>query len=248
MENENKRGRFEYTPVIDQQLSDEKTFDLYEVFYRIIEKWRQIILTALVCAVVFLFYTIRFIPATYNATSKLYVIGKRNAAINVSDLQLSNYLAKDYIEVFKTWNIHETVLSRLNLNYSYKKVRDMISITNPIDTRILYITATSTDPQEASDLANMYAEVASEFIAQKMDTIEPSLFEEALVPSAPSSPNKTKNTMMGFILGALLATMFIVIRYLLDDYIKTTEDISRYFGLPTLGIVMLEEKKENKKN
>lgn len=248
MENENKRGRFEYTPVIDQQLSDEKTFDLYEVFYRIIEKWRQIILTALVCAVVFLFYTIRFIPATYNATSKLYVIGKRNAAINVSDLQLSNYLAKDYIEVFKTWNIHETVLSRLNLNYSYKKVRDMISITNPIDTRILYITATSTDPQEASDLANMYAEVASEFIAQKMDTVEPSLFEEALVPYAPSSPNKTKNTMMGFILGALLATMFIVIRYLLDDYIKTAEDISRYFGLPTLGIVMLEEKKEKKKN
>lgn len=79
------------------------------------------------------------------------------------------------------------------------QLSNMVSVTNPQDTRILYVAVQSSDPQEAKDLADTYAQVAREFIAVKMDTEQPNIFEEALLPSRPSSPNKSKNVLFGFV-------------------------------------------------
>ena len=247
MENAKKSEELNHMPAENKQISEvEDAIDLYGLFMKILDQWRQVALSAFAFALIFLLYTVMFITPTYEATAKIYVVSKKNAAINLSDLQLSNYLTNDYVEVFKTWHVHETVLSRLNLNYSYGQVRNMITVTNPADTRILYIKATSTDPAEARDLANTYADVAREFIALKMDVAEPTLFEEALKPTAPSAPSKTKNTMMGFLLGAFLAVAIITLRFILDDYIRTSDDVSKYLGLPTLGMVMLQPDEDKK--
>lgn len=54
-------------------------------------------------------------------------------------------------------------------------------------------------------MADTYAQVAREFIAVKMDTEQPNIFEEALLPSRPSSPNKSKNVLLGFVIGLVLS-------------------------------------------
>ena len=71
----------------------------------------------------------------------------------------------------------------------------MVSVTNPSDTRLLNITVTSEDPVEATNMANEYASVACDYIYQVMGTEEPRLFSEALQPTSPVSPNKTRNTI-----------------------------------------------------
>ena len=63
----------------------------------------------------------------------------------------------------------------------------------------------------------------------------------ALVPSNPVSPNRTRNLMLGFLLGCLLSGGIVVARMILDDKYKTTEDIRRYTGLITLAVVPVEE-------
>jgi capsular polysaccharide biosynthesis protein len=90
-------------------------------------------------------------------------------------------------------------------------------------------------------MANSYAEVVSHFIAEKMETDKPCLISSALVPSAPSSPNKIRNITMGFLIGVLLACVYVMIRMVLDDKIKTAEDILRYTDLPTLAVVPVEK-------
>lgn len=94
--------------------------------------------------------------------------------------------------------MHERVIQKLGLPYDYREIRDMLDVTNPHDTRILYITITSPDPQEAKEIADTYADVAQEFIATTMDTKRPTLFEEALLPISPVSPSMVKNIMTGF--------------------------------------------------
>lgn len=66
---------------------------------------------------------------------------------------------------------------------------------------MLDITVTSPDPQEAADIANEYAQVASQYIADTMATDKPNIMSVALVPSNPVSPNRTRNIMLGFLLG-----------------------------------------------
>ncbi len=70
-----------------------------------------------------------------------------------------------------------------------------------------------------------------------MDMNRPNIFEEALRPSAPSSPNKTRNIMLGFILGGMLAAAIVVIQFIIDDRIRSEEDIAKYVELPVLGVM-----------
>lgn len=221
----------------------EYEIDLLELFYRLLENAKYIVVAALIGALLAWSYTVVVIAPKYTATSKLYVLNTGDSAINLSDLQIGNYLASDYQEVFKNWHVHEMVIERLGLSYSYRTLSKMVSVSNPTNTRILYITATSTDPEEAKVLADTYADVAREFIATTMDTREPNMFEEALRPTSPSSPSKTRNVAIGFMLGFIAACGVITVRYLMDDKIHSSEDVEKYLGIPTLGMLPMQQLK-----
>ena len=211
--------------------------DLVELLNKILDHWVLIAVCAVVGALIMGIYSFWFVTPKYESTSKLYVVNSKDSAINLSDLQIGNYLAQDYQEVFTNWHVLHRVLEELDLNYSYSALRGMIRVTNPSNTRILYITVNSTSPQEAKDIAGTLARVACEFIAVKMDQAQPNIFEEARLPVSPSSPNKSRNILMGFLLGMLLAAGVVVVQYLMDDKIRTPEDIEKLLEQPTLGVV-----------
>ena len=60
----------------------------------------------------------------------------------------------------------------------------------------------------------------------------------------PYSPNTMKNTLMGGILGVLLAAGILAVLHIMDDTVKTSEEIEKYLGLSTLGLIPLEETKD----
>ncbi len=227
----------------EAETGDQFEIDLVELFFRLVENAKYIISAALIGAVAAWLFTVLLIAPKYTATSKLYVLNAGDSAINLQDLQIGNYLASDYQEVFKNWHVHEMVIQKLDLPYSYKRLSDMVSVSNPTNTRILYIKVTSTDPDQAKAIADAYAEVAREFIATTMDTKEPNMFEEALRPSSPSSPSRSCNVLIGFFLGALAAIGIITVRFLLDDKIHSSEDVEKYIGIPTLGVLPLQQSK-----
>ena len=227
--------------------SDTTEIDLVALFYRFLEKIHWIALAGIVGALIAGIIVYVFITPIYQATAKIYIVGS-DTTISLSDLQIGSNLAADYTEVFKTWHVHELVDQRLNLNYSYTKLSNMISVTNPTGTHVLYIRAKSPDPQEAKLLADTYAQVAREFIAVKMDMREPNVFEEALVPAAPVSPTKGRDIVIGFLLGVLLAMAVITVKFISDDRIMTGEDIAKVGNLTTLGMIPLEEMKDDEKS
>lgn len=220
-----------------QEAEAETEIDLIELFYFLLSKMRWIILTALAGAMIAGIYTFYFQTPLYEATSKLYVANSKDSAINLSDLQIGTYLTNDYQEVFRTWEVHEMVVKNLGLSYTYRELQDMLRVSNPKDTRILYITITSPSPSEASTLANEYAAVAKKYIYETMATDEPNLLSVALQPTVPVSPNKSRAVMMGFLLGALLMGGILVARFVMDDKVKTPDDILKHTGLVTLAVI-----------
>lgn len=223
--------------LVAKQEPEEMEIDLIELMYRLLEKAKYIILAAVAGAIIAGVITFQFMTPTYTATSKLYVLNSKDSALSLSDLQIGTQLASDYIEVFSNWHVHEMVIQRLGLDYTYSQMDQKVSVTNPSGTRILYIKVTADSPQAAKDLADTYALVAQEFIAAKMETEMPNVFEEALTPSRPSSPNKARNLILGFMLGALLAAAIIVVQFIADDRIRTSENLEKHLGMPTLGMM-----------
>lgn len=230
-----QKGAVEHTMHGNNQ--EEQEIDLLELLYRLLEKAKYIILASVLGALISGAITIFRITPKYTATSKLYVMNTGESAINLSDLQIGTYLASDYQEVFHNWHVHEMVIKALNLPYNYAQMAGMLNVTNPSGTRILYITVTTDSPLESKQIADAYAAAAQEFIASTMDTKMPNLFEEALLPSSPSSPNKTKNIALGLMAGFALACGIIVVQFLMDDKIHNSEDIEKYLGMACLGIM-----------
>lgn len=223
------------------QVEDADTIDLLDLAYRLLDSWKLILCLALVFALAAGAYTEFLVTPMYEATSTIYVLSRSDSAINMADLQIGTALTSDYIKVFKMWEVHEEVISNLNLPYSYKLMQQMLTVTNDSGTRMLDITFKSASAQEAAAVANEYARVVSQYIADTMSTDKPNIMSIALVPANPVSPNMTRNVLLGFILGAVLAMGIVTVRMLMDDKYKTAEDIRKYTGLVTLAIVPVEE-------
>lgn len=226
---------------------EEDVIDLLELMYRLMGSWKLILCSALAFTMVAVVLTVFCITPKYEATSTIYVLSRRDSAINMSDLQIGTALTNDYIKVFSMWEVHEEVISNLNLPYTYKEMSEMLTVTNDNGTRMLDITFTSPSAQEAADVANEYAKVGSQYIMDTMAIDKPNIMSVALVPANPVSPNKTRNILIGFLAGVVLACGVVTVQMLLDDKYKTADDISKYTGMVTLAVVPVENEKTVKK-
>ncbi len=228
--------------------SDEMEVDMVALLYRLIEKLKWIIAAALLGALLAGIYTANFVTPLYKASSTLYVVNPSDSAIDLTALSLGDKLAADYVQVFKIWHVHEKVISSLGLPYSYRQLQNMLNVTSIANTRMIKITVTSPDPQEAYNIAMAYAEFASAFIEAKMETDKPNIIEEARVPKAPAYPNKTRNIVLGFLLFGILAAVIVVVQFIVDDRIRNTDVVERRLGLPVLGMMPVQENEHSRKS
>ena len=119
----------------------------------------------------------------------------------------------------------------------YQDLLDKVSVHTPADTRIVSITVTDTSPLQAMDIANCIREVAGEHIQNVMDIDAVNVVEEANFPTEKAGPSVLRWTLLGGVLGVFLACAAILVHYLLDDTIKTSEDVEKYLGLSTLALI-----------
>lgn len=237
----------ERTALAAQPEQDEDTIDLLELFMGLLAHWTLIAATAVVGAVLMALYTFFLVTPMYKATATIYVVSRNDSVLNFSDLQVGSELTSDYIKVFEMWEVHEKVISNLDLDYTYTDMASMLSVTNTSDTRMLDITVTNPDPEEAAAIANEYADVGAKYISEKMKTDEPTLMSSARVPENPFSPNKAKNILLGFVVGFVLACAVVVLRTMLDDTYKSADDIRKYTGMVVLASIPLADAGEQPK-
>jgi capsular polysaccharide biosynthesis protein len=99
----------------------------------------------------------------------------------------------------------------------------------------------------AKTLADEIAEVSADRMVNIMEMEKVNIVEQANLPTAPSSPNTMQNAFLGGFIGCIFAAACIIILFLINDSIKTTEDIEKYLSLTTLGTIPLIDSRIIKK-
>ena len=120
---------------------------------------------------------------------------------------------------------------------TYKELKECITVENPSDTRILSITATDKDPEMSKKIADTLAKTSADFIGDKMEVTQPKIIEEGEVPTIQTSPSTKKNVLIGALAGLVLSAGVIILLTLMDDTIKSEDDIENYLGLTTLASI-----------
>ena len=134
--------------------------------------------------------------------------------------------------------IFNEVIDELKLDYTYEEMKKMVSISAMNDTRIIELSVTSTDPQEAMDMANMLAEKSVSYLPELMETPAPNIAERAILPTKKSSPSLTKNVVMGALVLTILCLSVLTVIFLMDDTVKTAEDVEKEFGIMPLAVFL----------
>ncbi len=218
-----------------QQENVEIEIDLKELFLELLNHWGKIFLAMVLMAAIAFSYSKFLVTPQYTSTSILYVLSKSTSITSLSDIQIGTNLTSDYEQVVAGRPILDQVIDNLDLDLTYNELSDKVSLNNPSDSRLLEITVTDPDPQLAKEIADEIAAVASEYIAEKMNQDPPEIIQYGYVAEKASSPSIKKNTVMGALLGAILAIALITLSFLLNDTIMTPEDMEKKVGLQVLG-------------
>ena len=203
--------------------------DLLEIISILLNRFWVIFGAALLAAAAGFMISKFVLTPTFESTTKIYILNKsENTTVTYSDVQMGTQLTKDYAELINSRYVLETVIGQLSLpEMEYKDLLKKVSVHTPTDTRIVSITVTDYDPQQAQNIANCIREVAGEHIQNVMDIEAVNVVEEANLPTVKAGPSVVKWTAVGGILGVFLVCAVILIHYLLDDSIKSSEDVEK---------------------
>ena len=230
---------------------EENTIDLREVFF-VLRRHIWVILAAgiILGACVFI-YTRFFVTPEYQSTTKVYVMPKTSSTtsgdVTNSDLTAGSQLTKDYIQLVKSRPVLETVIATLNLDMTTTELSDSITAEAPSDTRILTINVLNPNPVTARDIANVLRDQVSQQLTAVMNADSVNTVEDASLPTTPATPNVMKNTLLGFLIGIVIACIFYIIQFMYDDTLKSPDDVEQKLGLTTLAVLPATENSKDEK-
>ena len=218
---------------------EELEIDLLEIFDLFRQKLKYIILFFLLGGILAGLGSFLLIDPTYEATAKLYIVSASNdSVVNLSDLQIGTSLTADYNELVMSRPMLESVITNLDLaDMTVRDLEKQIEVTNPSGTRILEITVTSTEPAMAVDIANEMAELAVEWLPEVMESNQPNIAEDAIMPTGKAGPSYVKFTALGALIFAVAYFAVCLIQYLMDDSIRSEDILEHYFGIVPLAAI-----------
>lgn len=160
---------------------------------------------------------------------------QQEAAATYSNLTSSEWLVLTYTEVLQYSASLEKVLPMLSRNVTAQQLSKMVSVTGIEDTAMMRIQVTTDDPVFSAEVCNALAAVAPE-ILQNVESGSVRVIGEAQ-RGKKTSPNIPRMIIIGLLLGLVLSGIVIVLRYLLDNTVKTEADLKARLQIPVLGVV-----------
>ena len=190
------------------------------------ELWRNaliIILSAVITGAAVLAVTAFFISPTYEATATFFVnnssisIGSTSYSISAGELSASSTLVNTYLRILQSRTTLEDVIEKGNFPYNYEELREMLTTVVDSSSATFDATITSKSPTEAERIVNTFTEVLPDRIAEIVDGSSVRIIDYAIIPEHRAGPSYSKNLIIGFLVGAVLAAGVIAWRSIIDE-------------------------------
>ena len=216
--------------------TESREIDLLQMASALVKKWWVIAVATVLAGIIAFGYTRLGITPKYKATAMFYV---NSSSLSIADLNAAEKSVKPCCTILETRLTLEEVIREGNLNYTYEQLKKMIGSQAVDGTEIFSVTVTSSDPQEACDIANTIASVLPQKVADARNGTEVKVIDYAVVPQTKSSPSTSKNTVLGMLIGFVLSAGVIILLEMFNDTINSEEWLVTTYGdeIPLLSVV-----------
>lgn len=225
---------------MENQNLNENEFDLLQLVRYLLKRWWIIVLAVAVFAAGGYFVSKTFTVPQYTTSCRIYVY-QENTEIDYNGIVVATQLANDCEVLITGINVSEAVVKELGLNMDPSNISSKLVVTSESNTRILTIEYTDTDPERAAMILNAVSDEASEQIKRIMNVSAVNEVYSAKVPTSPSNIATGRDTVLGAAIGALLAIGVLAVLFLIDDTIRSEDDVERYLGVSTLSAIPISE-------
>lgn len=160
-------------------------------------------------------------------------------SMDYNDVNASITLVPTYVELIQSYNVLNEVAAKTHdLGYTADDISGMIGVATKEETQIIMLSVINPNPEHANIIANAIAKVAPEKIIDLMEGTNVKVVDESVLPETPVSPSVKKNTVLGFLFGGFLGVALAVLLALLDNSVKSEDDLIHMFkDIPVLGVI-----------
>ncbi|MEI2401385.1 YveK family protein [Niallia taxi] len=220
----------------------EETFSIKELFQTLRKRIVLIISITIIAMIVSATVSYFILTPKYKSSTQILVNQSKtddSAFYNTNEVQTNIQLISTYSVIIKSAAILNTVKNDLNLKMSISELNNKITVDSALNSQIMTVSVTDSDPAIALDIANRTAEVFENEIKKIMNvdnvTILPLADDQE--NQSPISPNPTLNIVIAGIVGLLVGIGLAFILEFLDNTVKTESDIEKLLELPVLGAI-----------
>ena len=187
---------------------------------------------------------------TYQAKSQVFVSVRTEGTTSSDLLQGTSFTqkqVKSYTDMVTSPRVLIPVIEHLGLPTTPDELAKSVTADSPLDTVLINVTVTDTDPQVASDVANATAEslgtqvTALEKPADGPSPVHISTIRTATVPIAPATPNTKLNLALGLLVGLALGLGLAVLREMLDTKVRTAADVQKVTDASVIASIGFDE-------
>ena len=223
--------------------------DLRELFNMFWSKKIEIVIITLIFVIIGGVYSYMFTTPKYKSSTTLVLataidtkVGKTTAtnddAITQTELTLNSNLVSTYSELVKSKSVLREVISNLNLNdINEDQLKKNVSVTAVKDTELIEISVSSTNSTYPSKIANEIAKVFTAKVAEIYNINNVHVVDKAEVSKTPYNINHIKDIIIFAFIGVVVATAKILLMNMLDNTVKTEQDVEKSTGLLVLAQV-----------
>jgi capsular polysaccharide biosynthesis protein len=229
--------------IFTEAASDEPTLHTGDFLRVIWERLWIVVLVAIVLAGIAVGVSLLQTP-TYAASIKI-MVGQQvsgdgtysNLSSDVAGLQ---QITETMALAVVTRPVAEEVIRRLDLQESPDLILANTTAEQIGATAFVEVTYKDTSPEEAKQVVNTTGEVFSKQVSQVTvgaNGITAAVWEPAVVPYNPISPDPLRNGLLALAVGAMLGLGLAFLLEHLDDRWRSPEEVEQISGIPTLGVI-----------